>query len=1014
LAATPTQCPGGEAAGGIAASGNAQGCFTPSSTSGTSPVQLATTGSNITLSGEQTIDGVLTSSSRVLVKDQTTQTQNGVYVSGSGAWTRASDFASPVTGNNVYVTAGSTNFDTVFAVDTPNPITVGSSQLTFRPNGPYAFVYPGAFPCDIVAAGGQTCKAAYSLVRRMFASYSGNLYQVTRASDSTTTNVGTLSSGLVNTATETAFCAGTTCTRSKIYDQTGTSANDLIPYSASPEYYVAVPSSWTTMPSGLVLPINRFGMTNGYATASGASGLPSGNSSITVYMLAENYSEGGIINGCCGLFNQSENPVRDAGMGKMFGAAFSTGNAVDCVNLGTGTGPWAGVDLEEGVCLYGGTPSQNYLAVLGKYNTSGTTFAVKSSDITQGRWTTLYNAGLPAGYTMNLEQNVTVGMGGDGTPSPGNWMEGAVIAGTTSDATDNALQGNFVSFFGPAQTAVPNTVRANLTYSINGYTSPATTALPAKGLFLNQVVYTTNAASYSDCTAGAGTTFNACRWNGTIWTPLFPTGGSMVWPTFTGLAKYGGSSNWVTPTYADVVALFGSGSCSGYLKNDGTCSTTSGMVWPSSPGYALWQSGSSWSTPSLTDSGGNVNSSEPIVVNASSVASQLSLTYNTGHALVPGSSTTAVYGVDASGNAVGSEAGGAASRFCTATNGICSGSGGTEQLASSRSLVSSDCGQIIRLGGYSLTLPNPQPANPCSFTVQAAGAGVVVLGSGATYNGLSTAPTLSCNDQLIRISATSGSTTDYVGDAGVAAGSNTTLTCSSYQIAVNAAPVSTTWPTTPGYALWQSGTSWSAPHLTDNSTTVSSSEPLAITHATNQLVTGTSTNTTTSTYPASSGAVTLTYPNTSEYMVGANSDTTTTHVLHATAVPGVYNSAAIAAGDIPATAIPAVAVPTPSASITLAAPSGIAVCTGTCTVSVPVPAAGYQFCILNDDNVGTAITLSALGSSARYENSARTAYGTAGTGTLVLSAAAGNLVCIVGRDSTHYFTTNYVGVVTVN
>jgi hypothetical protein len=109
-----------------------------------------------------------------------------------------------------------------------------------------------------------------------------------------------------------------------------------------------------------------------------------------------------------------------------------------------------------------------------------------------------------------------------------------------------------------------------------------------------------------------------------------------------------------------------------------------------------------------------------------------------------------------------------------------------------------------------------------------------------------------------------------------------------------------------------------------------------------------------------------------------------------------------------------VPVPTPSASITLAAPSGIAVCTGTCTVSVPVPAAGYQFCILNDDNVGTAITLSALGSSARYENSARTAYGTAGTGTLVLSAAAGNLVCIVGRDSTHYFTTNYVGVVTVN
>ena len=118
-----------------------------------------------------------------------------------------------------------------------------------------------------------------------------------------------------------------------------------------------------------------------------------------------------------------------------------------------------------------------------------------------------------------------------------------------------------------------------------------------------------------------------------------------------------------------------------------------------------------------------------------------------------------------------------------------------------------------------------------------------------------------------------------------------------------------TWPTTPGYALWQSGTTWSTPHLTDSSGTVSSSEPFAIVQAGNQLVTGTSTNTTTSTYPASSGAVTLTFPNTSEYMVGANSDTTTTHVLHATAVPGVYNSAAIAAGDLPGTLTSGTIVP---------------------------------------------------------------------------------------------------------
>ena len=123
---------------------------------------------------------------------------------------------------------------------------------------------------------------------------------------------------------------------------------------------------------------------------------------------------------------------------------------------------------------------------------------------------------------------------------------------------------------------------------------------------------------------------------------------------------------------------------------------------------------------------------------------------------------------------------------------------------------------------------------------------------------------------------------------------------------------------------------------------------------------------------------------------------------------------AIAAGDIPATAVPAVAVPTPGTSITLAAPSGFAICTGTCTVSVPVPAAGYQFCILNDDNVSTAITLSALGSSAMYESTARTGYGAAGSGTFTATAAAGNMVCLVGRDATHYLTVNYKGTWTAN
>lgn len=94
---------------------------------------------------------------------------------------------------------------------------------------------------------------------------------------------------------------------------------------------------------------------------------------------------------------------------------------------------------------------------------------------------------------------------------------------------------------------------------------------------------------------------------------------------------------------------------------------------------------------------------------------------------------------------------------------------------------------------------------------------------------------------------------------------------------------------------------------------------------------------------------------------------------------------------------------------TLTGPSGYFVCTATCTVTPPVPVAGYQFCVMNDDNVSGVITLGPLGSSAQYENTARTAYGTASTGHLQSSGAVGDMICIVGRDSTHYLSPTFVG-----
>lgn len=101
-------------------------------------VRCATT-ANITLSGEQTIDGVLTATSRVLVKDQSTGANNGLYLSGAGAWTRTTDadVSSEVTaGMLVIVEEGSANGPSsgngnVFLLTTANPITLGVTALTF-------------------------------------------------------------------------------------------------------------------------------------------------------------------------------------------------------------------------------------------------------------------------------------------------------------------------------------------------------------------------------------------------------------------------------------------------------------------------------------------------------------------------------------------------------------------------------------------------------------------------------------------------------------------------------------------------------------------------------------------------------------------------------------------------------------------------------------------------------------------------------------------------------------------
>ena len=138
------------------------------------PCHAATAGANLTLSGSapSTLDGVtLALNDRVLVKDQTDATTNGIYVvstlgSGSnGTWTRAADANSStnlISGDYVLITAGTANDNTGWTLATSGTITPGTTQQAW---------------VQITGAGSYTAQNINSGGTGVYAGRSGNNFQ---------------------------------------------------------------------------------------------------------------------------------------------------------------------------------------------------------------------------------------------------------------------------------------------------------------------------------------------------------------------------------------------------------------------------------------------------------------------------------------------------------------------------------------------------------------------------------------------------------------------------------------------------------------------------------------------------------------------------------------------------------------------------------------------------------------------------------------------------------------------
>ncbi|WP_035839840.1 alpha-L-arabinofuranosidase B [Kitasatospora azatica] len=311
-------------------------------------------------------------------------------------------------------------------------------------------------PCDIYAAGGTPCVAAHSTTRALYGGYSGALYQVKRASDGATKDIGLLSTGgYANAATQDAFCASTSCVISVIYDQSG-KGNTLTQ---------ALKGAWSGPAAGgndnlanaFEAPVTVSGhKAYGVYVAPGTgyrnnhtNGIATGDQPEGMYAIFDGTH---FNSGCCFDYGNAETDGTDTGNGHMEAIYF--GNSKTW-GYGSGNGPWVMADQENG--LFSGVntrlntndPSVNDRFLTAIVKGGPNQWAIRSGNAQSGGLATDYSGVRPnaSGYNpMHKEGSIILGIGGDNSnASAGTFYEGVMTSGYPSDATENAVQANITA-----------------------------------------------------------------------------------------------------------------------------------------------------------------------------------------------------------------------------------------------------------------------------------------------------------------------------------------------------------------------------------------------------------------------------------------------------------------------------------------------------------------------------------------------------------------------------------------
>ncbi len=314
-------------------------------------------------------------------------------------------------------------------------------------------------PCDVLEQTGRACVSAHSTVRALRTAYSGPLYRV-MSSDGTSRDIGIVD-GYADATSQDTFCAGSVCTVSVIYDQSGL-GNDLTP---SPPGGGKRTRGNPANAAELAVAINghsayglKFQPGMGYRKLVGY-GTPRGDEPETIYMVS---SARDLVNGCCFDYGNAETTANDDGNGTAEAVYFGMGVGW---GSGVGEGPWVMADLENGLFPGWENGQWNHIstntplpydfvtAVLvgdtADQNGGKGRFALYGGDATVGTLTTMYDGIRPemAGYVpMKKQGSIILSTAGDNSDSDGGrFYEGAVANGAATYEIVQALQASIVA-----------------------------------------------------------------------------------------------------------------------------------------------------------------------------------------------------------------------------------------------------------------------------------------------------------------------------------------------------------------------------------------------------------------------------------------------------------------------------------------------------------------------------------------------------------------------------------------